>query len=153
MRPILRPGMVETLSFEVPREKTVPFLYPEAPEFQAIPEVFATGYMVGLMEWCCVRSLAPALEAGEGSLGTAINVNHAAATPPGSHVTVTATIEQVDGRSITWRVVARDEIDVIGEGTIGRTMVRWERFNQKVAEKAEAIAALRRDAATNEESA
>lgn len=149
MRSILRPGMVETLTFEIPREKTVPFLYPEAPEFQAIPEVFATGYMVGLMEWCCVRSLAPALEDGEGSLGTAINVSHAAATPPGSQVTVTATVEQVDGRSITWRVVARDEIDVIGEGTIGRMVVRWERFNQKVAEKAAAIAALRGDAVGN----
>jgi fluoroacetyl-CoA thioesterase len=43
MRDILRVGMVETIEFKVPREKTVPFLYPESPEFQAIPEVFATG--------------------------------------------------------------------------------------------------------------
>jgi Predicted thioesterase len=143
MRPILRPGLVETFTFEVPREKTVPFLYPEAPEFQAIPEVFATGYMVGLMEWVCVRALAPALEDGEGSLGTAINVTHTAATPPGSRVTVTATLERIEGRSLTWRVVARDELDVIGEGTIGRVVVRWDRFNQKLAEKAAAISALR----------
>lgn len=145
MRPILQPGMSETLTFIVPREKTVPFLYPEAPEFQAIPEVFATGFMVGLMEWCCVRSLAPALEDGEGSLGTAIKVSHTAATPPGSTVTVTATIENIQGRTLTWRVVARDEIDVIGEGTIGRTVVRWSRFNEKLAEKAQAIAVLDRD--------
>lgn len=144
MRANLRPGMVETLEFEVPREKTVPFLYPESPEYQAIPEVFATGYMIGLMEWCCVRSLAPALEDGEGSLGTAINVSHLAATPPGSRVTVTATIETIDGRSVQWHVLARDEIDVIGEGTIGRTVVEWTRFNRKLAEKTEAISALRR---------
>jgi fluoroacetyl-CoA thioesterase len=143
MRDILRVGMVETLEFTVPREKTVPFLYPESPEFQAIPEVFATGYMVGLMEWCCIRSLAPALEEGEGSLGTAIDVSHVAPTPPGSRVTVTATVESVDGRAVTWRVVARDDFDLIGEGKIGRSVVDWSRFERRLAVKASALATLR----------
>lgn len=143
MRDILRPGMVETIEFVVSREKTVPFLYPESAEFQAIPEVFASGYMVGLMEWCCVRSLAAALEDGEGSLGTAFDVSHVAATPPGSTVRVCATIEAVEGRKVTWRVVARDDLDIIGEGRIGRTVVRWKTFERRLAEKAAAIAALR----------
>ena len=141
MRDVLEIGQTEILDFVVTREKTVPFLYPESPEFQAIPEVFATGYMVGLMEWCCIRSLAPALEPGEGSLGTRIDVSHAAATPPGGRVRVEATIETIEGRRVQWRVVARDDIDVIGEGVIGRTVVVWSRFEQALAKKAEAIAA------------
>ncbi|MBK1663642.1 thioesterase [Rhodospirillum rubrum] len=143
MRDVLKVGMGETLSFEVPREKTVPFLYPESAEFQAIPEVFATGYMIGLMEWCCVRSLAPALEDGEGSLGIAINVSHLAPTPPGARVVVEAEIIAIDGRKISWHVVARDEVDLIGEGTIGRAVVRWSSFTQRVAEKTATIAARR----------
>jgi fluoroacetyl-CoA thioesterase len=138
MRNILHPGMQEALEFEVSEGKTVPALYPESAEFQEFPEVFATGYMVGLMEWCCVRSLAPALEAGEGSLGTAINVTHVAATPPGSKVRVTATVESVRGRQVTWHVIARDDIDVIGEGKIGRTVVGWTGFKRRLAAKAEA---------------
>ena len=142
MRDLLHPGMTETLAFRVPREKTVPFLYPEAPEFQAMPEVFATGFMIGLMEWCCIRSLSPALDAGEGSLGTAIEVSHVAATPPGALVKVTVTVEQVEGRKVTWRVSAHDGIDLIGEGRIGRAVVDWERFNRRVDQKAAALAAL-----------
>lgn len=143
MRNTLRLGMVETIEFEVPREKTVPFLYPESAEFQEFPEVFATGYMVGLMEWCCVRSLAHALEEGEGSLGTAINVSHIAATPPGSRVQVKATVESVRGREVIWHVVARDDLDVIGEGQIGRTVVKWSSFSGRLAEKSAAIARMR----------
>lgn len=143
MRDVLRPGMAEAIEFEVPREKTVPFLYPESAEFQEYPEVFATGYMVGLMEWCCIRSLAPALEEGEGSLGTAIDVSHVAATPPGSRVQVTATVQSVSGREVTWHVLARDDLDIIGEGRIGRTVVRWSSFNRRLAEKTATIAAMR----------
>lgn len=143
MRDVLRVGMVETIEFEVSREKTVPFLYPESPEFREFPEVFATGFMVGLMEWCCIRSLAHALEEGEGSLGTSIEVSHVAATPPGSQVLVTATVQSVNGREIIWHVRARDEISVIGEGRIGRTVVEWVRFNRRLADKAAAIIALR----------
>ena len=143
MLDVLRVGATEVLDFVVPRERTVPFLYPESPEFQEIAEVFATGYMVGLMEWCCIRSLDPALEPGEGSLGTAVNVSHVAPTPPGCRVTVVATVNSIDRRQITWHVVARDELDLIGEGEIRRTVVQWERFNQKLNEKRAALAATK----------
>ena len=48
-----------------------------------MPAVFATGFMVGLMEWTCIQLLAPHLDAGEGSLGAHVDVSHMAATPPG----------------------------------------------------------------------
>ena len=144
MLDILRVGSLELLEMVVKREHTVPFLYPESPEFQAIPEVFATGYMVGLMEWCCIRSLIPALESGEGSLGTKININHIAATPAGCCVKVEATIKSIDGRQILWDVVVRDELNLIGQGEIGRSIVQWNKFNNKLNEKNYNLALLKK---------
>ena len=137
MRSTLTIGSKTVHSFTVTRDKTVPFLYRESPEFQSIPEVFATGYMVGLMEWACIRSLAPALEEGEGCLGTLIEVTHEAPTLPGQTVTVEATIAEIDGRKVYWNVLARDEIDIIGRGRIGRAVVSWDRFKAGLARKAE----------------
>ena len=136
MRDSLRPGLRHSLSFTVPREKTVPFLYPESPGFAAMPEVFATGFMVGLMEWCCIELLAPHLDEGEGSLGTLIEVTHEAATPPGMTVTVDCTLDSVEGRGLIFSVIARDEADLIGRGRHGRSVVNWQRFCEKVGKKA-----------------
>jgi fluoroacetyl-CoA thioesterase len=135
MKPSLVPGIATTLSFPIPREKTVPFLYPEAPDFVAMPEVFATGFMVGLMEWAAIRLIAPHLSPGEGSLGTHIDVSHVAATPPGMTVRVAATLERVDGRRLEFKVVAHDDLDLIGEGRHERAVVTWDRFAARVAEK------------------
>ena len=136
MLSILNIGDKTVHRFTVTREKTVPFLYPESPEFQAIPEVFATGYMVGLMEWTCILSLKPALEEGEGCLGVLIDVTHEAPTLPGQTVTVEATIASIEGRKVIWDVVASDELDVIGRGSIGRAAVVWDRFKAGLEKKA-----------------
>ena len=81
MRDTLKVGDVFSWSYKVPVEKTVPHLYPESEEFRKMPEVFATGFMVGLLEWCCIEALKPHLDEGEGSLGTSISVSHTAPTP------------------------------------------------------------------------
>ena len=135
MRPSLGPGLSHRLRYTVPRDKTVPFIYPENPDFVAMPEVFATGYMVALMEWCCVEAIKPHLEPGEGSLGTMIDVTHEAATPPGLTVEVVCKLELVEGRKLVFAVEAHDGHDLIGRGRHGRAVVRWDKFNQKVAEK------------------
>ena len=132
----LLPGLSHSMTFTVPREKTVPFLYPESEQFARMPEVFATGFMVGLMEWCCIDLIAPHLAEGEGSLGTLVDVTHEAATPPGMTVTVEATLERIDGRTLIFNLLARDETDIIGRGRHGRTVVNWQRFTEKVAKKA-----------------
>ena len=80
MKSTLQPGLTQTFQYVVPPNKTAPNLYPEAPQFTAMPAVFATGFMVGLMEWTCMQLMAPHLDEGEGSLGVDINVNHTAAT-------------------------------------------------------------------------
>lgn len=128
-------GDVHQFSFRIGESKLVPALYPESDIFRSMPGVFATGFMVGLMEWACTEHLRPHLDQGEGSLGVAIDVSHTAPTLPGQTVTVTVTCDKADGRRLGWRVVARDEIDIIGEGRHERAVVAWDRFNQKLEEK------------------
>lgn len=136
MRDTLKVGDRAKLSFKVPAEKTVPHLYPESEDFRSMPTVFATGFMVGLMEWCCIEMLKPHLEAGEGSLGIHIDVSHIAATVPGQTVTVEAKCTAVSGRRISFHVVAHDGIEAIGEGSHERMVVPWERFIARVNDKA-----------------
>ncbi|MGH8599917.1 MAG: thioesterase family protein [Burkholderiales bacterium] len=129
-------GLTHRFAFTIPPTKTVPHLYPESDIFRAMPEVLATGYMVGLLEWACVEAIRPYLDwPGELTLGTGICVSHCAATPPGFTVTVTARLERVDDRKLTFAVSAHDGADTICEGTHERTLVDRARFDDKVAEK------------------
>jgi fluoroacetyl-CoA thioesterase len=137
MKETLQPGANATLSFRVPTNKTVPHLYPESPEFQAMPAVFATGYLVGLMEWACLKVLEPHLDAGEGSLGIHIDVSHAAVTLPGQTVVVEALCIEVKGRRVVFSVKAHDGLDLISEGKHERMVVPWDRFVARANEKAE----------------
>jgi fluoroacetyl-CoA thioesterase len=140
MKATLKPGLTHRFTFKVPANKTVPHLYPEAADFQDMPQVFATGFMVGLIEWTCLQLLAPHLDPGEGSLGIHIDVSHTAATPPGFTVTVDAECVAVEGRKATFRVRAHDGADLISEGRHERAIVAWDRFNSRVVEKTKAAA-------------
>jgi len=142
MKPTLKPGLRQSFSYIVPENKTVPYTYPESPIIAAMPKVFATGFMIVLMEWTCAQLLAPHLDAGEGSLGTHVDVSHLAATPVGFTVSVEAELVAVDGRKLAFKVSAHDGKDLIGEGRHERVVVGWERFNAKVAEKAKAAEAV-----------
>ena len=136
MKPSLKPGLKHRFCYTVPESKTVPFTYPEAPEIASMPKVFATGFMVVLMEWTCIQLMAPHIDAGEGSVGTHVDVSHSAATPIGMTVTVDCECIEVTGKKCVFRVKAHDGIDVIGEGRHERFVVSWDRFNTRVAEKA-----------------
>jgi len=140
MKDSLKPGLRHRFVYTVPENKTVPHLYPEAADFQTMPAVFATGFMVGLMEWTCIQLMAPHLDPGEGSLGIHVDVSHLAATPPGLTVTVDAECTAVNGRKLTFNVTAHDGVDLIGEGRHERAVVVWDRFNGRVAEKAKSAA-------------
>jgi fluoroacetyl-CoA thioesterase len=136
MKSTLQPGATAQHAFRIPAEKTVPHLYPEAPEFRAMPTVFATGFMVGLMEWTCLKVIEPYLDEGEGSLGVHIDVSHLAATVPGQTVTVDAECTKIEGRRLHFHVKAHDGLDLIGEGNHQRMIVDWEKFEQRVNDKA-----------------
>jgi fluoroacetyl-CoA thioesterase len=142
MKPTLVAGLKHSFSYTVPENKTVPFTYPESTIIANMPKVFATGFMIILMEWACAELLEPHLEAGEGSVGTHVDVSHAAATPPGLTVTVDAEVAEVRGRKVVFKVRAHDGMDMIGEGRHERVVVKWDQFNAKVADKAKAAGEL-----------
>ncbi|MBL6931435.1 MAG: thioesterase family protein [Rhodospirillales bacterium] len=136
MKNTLIPNLEYQHCFTIPASKIVRNLYPESELFQNFPEVFATGFMVGLMEWACIELLAPHLEDGEGSLGIHIDVSHEAATPPGMTVCVSTTLITIENRKLTFAVEAHDGQDMIGRGHHQRAVILLDRFNEKVAKKA-----------------
>lgn len=137
MKDSLKSGLTYKFQYLVPDDKTVPFLYPEAPELQRMPKVLATGFMVGLFEWTCIQAVNPHIDwPDEQTVGISINLNHLAATPPGLTVTVCVTLTEVDGRRLVFTIVADDGIDKISEGTHERFIIDAAKFNRKVAEKA-----------------
>jgi len=136
MKPSLVPGLEHELRFTVPVAKTVPRLYPESPAFAAMPEVFATGFMVGLVEWACIDAIAPHLEDGEMSLGVHVDLSHDAATPPGMEVVARVRLEAVDGRRLRFAAEARDAAERICAGHHERFVVDRARFEAAVARKA-----------------
>jgi fluoroacetyl-CoA thioesterase len=133
----LQPGLTFEFSFEVPENKTVPHLYPESPEFQVMPKVLATGFMVGLFEWACIRAVNPHIDwPREQTVGIDVKLSHIAATPPGLTVTVKGRLEKVEGRKLTYSLVADDGVDKISEGIHERFVIDAAKFNAKMAEKA-----------------
>ncbi|MDF1553407.1 MAG: thioesterase family protein, partial [Deferrisomatales bacterium] len=125
MKPTLRPGIEHTFTLPIDDSKTVPALYPEAAGFQTMPRVFATGYLVGFIEWTCVQALEPHLDGpNEQTVGTHIDVSHLAATPPGMDVTAKVTLVEVDGRRLVFEVEARDDSDLIASGRHERFVIR-----------------------------
>ena len=136
MKDTLKPGIEHTFSFGIDDSKTVPALYPESDEFQAMPNVFATGYMVGLIEWTCIQALNPHLEwPEEQTVGTHIDISHIAATPPGLSVSAKVKLIEVDGRRLVFEVEAHDGIDLITRGRHERFVINKEKFDRKMSDK------------------
>jgi fluoroacetyl-CoA thioesterase len=94
--------------------------------------VFATPAMVGFMEATANTAIQPHLPLGYITLGIEINVKHLKATPIGWTVECTATLESVDERKLTFRIVAADKDGLIGEATHHRYIVNAERFMEKL---------------------
>jgi fluoroacetyl-CoA thioesterase len=137
LKPSLAAGLTYQFRYTVPATKTVPHLYPEAASFQEMPEVLATGYLVGLLEWACIEAIKPHLDwPREQSLGTHVSFSHLAATPPGHTITVDVHLDQVEGRRLCFTLCAHDGVDLISEGTHERHVIDVARFNAKVAGKA-----------------
>src|SRR6516225_9369452 len=97
MRPGLVIGARHVVRYTVPVHQTVPDLLPALAEFRRGQPVFATGFMVGLMEAPCMAAVYPHLEPGEVTVGTLINMTHLSASPPGTSLTAEARAVAVDG--------------------------------------------------------
>lgn len=136
MKETLKSGIRYEHKYVVPSSKTVPALYPESAEFVAMPEVFATGFLVGFLEWACIKAINPHLDwPKEQTVGTHIDVSHEAATPPGLEVTATVELIAVEGRKLTFSVEAHDGIDLISKGRHERFVINKEKFDARMGEK------------------
>jgi fluoroacetyl-CoA thioesterase len=135
----LVPGLEHELRFVVPPSKLVPALYPESPEFLAMPPVLATGFLVGFLEWCALLLAKPHLDwPREQTVGTRVDVSHEAATPAGLILTARAKLVGVDGRKLRYEVEADDGVDLVARGTHERAVILREKFDARLAAKAAA---------------
>jgi predicted thioesterase len=113
---------METVAFE----HTLTSHHPE------LPPVYSTPDMIRLMETAAFRALQPFCEGDEITVGTSINIVHRAASGIGSHITAEAVLESFDGRFYNVRVTARDDVQEIGRGTVGRAVVSVGKFLEKM---------------------
>ena len=144
MRDTLRAGIEGTYRYRVPESKTVPRIYAEASDFQLMPGVLATGYLVALAEWACIELVKPYLDwPREQTLGTHVNLSHTAATPPGLTVEIRSRLQAVEGRKLVFAIWANDGLDTISEGTHERHVIDAQRFEAKLAAKRERAGAMR----------
>lgn len=97
-----------------------------------LPPVYSTPDMIRLMETAAFHALQPYCEADEITVGTSIHIEHRAASGIGAHITAEAVLESFDGRFYVLRVSARDDVQEIGRGTVGRAAVKLSRFLEKM---------------------
>lgn len=97
--------------------------------------VLATPVMINLFEAAALAACEHLLPEGHQSLGTVLNVRHIAATPVGMRVVAVAEVMKVEGRTVTFRLEARDEKDLIGDGTHERVVVNVAKFDLRVQAK------------------
>lgn len=97
--------------------------------------VLATPVMINLIEAAALAAVEHRLPPGYQSLGTHLDVHHVAATPVGMKVTATAEVTRIDGRTVFFSVIAKDEIDTIGHGTHTRVVVNVAKFDERVKRK------------------
>lgn len=136
MKETLIPGIEYTFKFVTSEKESVPSLYPESEEFKSMPNVFATGFMVGLIEWTCIQAINPHIDwPSEQTVGTHIDVSHIAATPPGFEVTTKVKLIEVDGRKLFFEVEAHDGVDIITKGKHERFIIYKEKFDCKMDNK------------------
>ncbi|MES9950551.1 MAG: thioesterase family protein [Candidatus Thiodiazotropha sp.] len=136
MKDTLKPGIYYEHKFLVPRTKTVPNLYPESEEFLLMPEVFATGFLVGFIEWTCIKAIKPYLDwPSEQTVGIHIDVSHEAATPAGLEVTAMIELMKVEGKKLYFNVEAHDNVDLISKGTHERYVINRDKFDARILDK------------------
>lgn len=98
-------------------------------------DVFATPALVALAEKTCWQSVADQLDAGSGTVGTRLDVEHTAPTPVGMTVTCESELVAVEGRKLTFRIALHDEKGPVGNGTHERFIINNEKFFAKAQSK------------------
>ncbi len=97
--------------------------------------VFSTPALVGLMESAAVKALDGHLAPGQTTVGGHVDVHHLAATPVGMKVRAKADLIAVEGRKLTFKVQAWDEVELIGEAEHDRFIIDETKFTARVQAK------------------
>jgi fluoroacetyl-CoA thioesterase len=113
-------------------EETVEFRHTLSSHHPELPPVYSTPDMVRLMETAAFRALQPYCEGDEITVGTAINIEHRAASGIGARIRAEAVVESFDGKFYTVRVTTRDDQREIGRGTVGRAVVSVGKFVERM---------------------
>lgn len=93
--------------------------------------VLATPALVAIMENAAMLCAAPALEEGQTTVGTEMDIKHLKASAVGATIETTAELIEVKGhhgRQMVFRVSSKDNGVEIGEGYHVRYVVETERF-------------------------
>ena len=125
----LAPGLTGQVEVVVAGEHTAPHVG------SGQVAVLATPVLVNLLEAAALAAAERFVPAGHQTVGTRLDVQHFAATPVGMHVTAHAEVTEVNGRVITFKLWAEDEVEPIGSGTHERVIINLERFDVRMQAK------------------
>ena len=134
MKPSLRPGVSRIGRIEVDRERTIGFLGEGG-------RVYGTPFLVRDIELTCRQLVLDHADAGEDSVGTDISIKHLAPTLLGMTVEITVTVATVEGRKVSFDIVAKDDLEQISTGTHGRFVVDVNKTVERLKAKAAKLAA------------
>ena len=131
---IRNPGMAKEIPMGArgEAEETVEFRHTLTSHHPELPPVYSTPDMIRLMETAAFLAMHPYCESDEITVGTSIHVEHRAASGVGARIKAEAVLESFDGRFYTMRVSARDDVQEIGSGTVGRALVSVGKFVEKM---------------------
>jgi fluoroacetyl-CoA thioesterase len=125
----IAPGLQGTVELVVAEEHTAPSIG------SGKVRVLATPVMINLFEAAALKAIEHLLQPGYQSLGTHLDVHHVAATPVGMRVRAVAEVTKVNGRTVTFKLSASDQVDQIGHGTHERVVVNVAKFDARVQKK------------------
>jgi fluoroacetyl-CoA thioesterase len=129
MKNTLATGLSATRRIAIDTPRSIDFLGEEL-------RVYSTPSLLLDFEVSCRELLLAHVDAGEDSVGTSVSMNHGGATLRGMHVTITVTVNQLDGRLVTFELLAKDDVEEISRGSHSRVIVDVQRLRAKVAAKA-----------------
>ncbi|MGG7648156.1 Predicted thioesterase [Pseudomonas frederiksbergensis] len=130
----LQAGIATERRLIVDRERTISFLGEDL-------RIYATPRLVDDIEQTCLDYLLTFLDEGENTVGAAVDIRHVGATLLGMSVSIVATVTRIEGRSITFNVEVRDDVELVATAAHTRVVVNVAKLRSRVQAKAEAAAA------------
>ena len=130
----LEAGTATERKLIVDKERTISFLGEDL-------RIYATPRLVNDIEQTCLDYLLTFLDEGENTVGAAVDIRHVGATLLGMSVSIVATVTRIEGRSVTFNVEVRDDVELVATAAHTRVVVNVAKLRSRVQAKADAAAA------------